>query len=370
MSQNNVMGLLFPNMHDESLPELTANRAMGSVPFGGRYRLIDFPLSNLVNAGVSRVGVITKSNYHSLMDHLGSGKAWDLSRKTEGLNILPPTATSAAGYAGRIDSLQGAREMLRAAKHDYVILSDCHVAGTVDMDALMEAHRASGADVTVAYKEGKPPAFQDNLTLALRRDKRVKDIAVGGRSEAMCCYGIGLYVIGRQTLLRMLDEATARDAHHFERDILQKELDFLNIYGYPVREYTVVIDSLATFFEANMALLQRENRIRMFRVDSPVYTKVRDFPGTVYGLHSSVSNSLLADGCHIEGTVKNSIVFRDVQIAEDAVVENSIVMQGSVISRGVQLNCAVLDKNVTVKEQRSLKGMETLPFFIGKGTTV
>lgn len=370
MIQNNAIGFLFANMHDECLPSLSANRAIGSVPFGGRYRLIDFALSSMVNAGISRVGIITKRNYFSLMDHLGSGKAWDLSRKTEGLNILPPVSADAAGYAGRIDSLKSAKEMLRAAKQEYVVLSDCHVAGTIDMDALLKAHRQSQADVTIAYKEGVAPALADNLILALRRDKRVRDISLGGRPENACAYGVGLYVIGRQLLLRLLDEAEGRDAHHFERDILQKQMDFLSIMGYPVKEYTVVIDSLQTYFNANMALLEPENRRKMFCADRPIYTKVRDYPAAVYGLHSSVNNSLVADGAHIEGMVCNSIVFRDVQIAEGAVVENSIVMQGSVISKEAQIGYAVLDKNVTIKEQRSLKGVETFPFYITKGETV
>ena len=370
MSQYNVMGLLFANMHDESLPSLTAHRAMGSVPFGGRYRLIDFALSNLVNAGVSRVGVITKSSYRSLMDHLGSGKAWDLSRKTEGLYLLPHTGTEAASYAGRLDSLQGIRDFLRVAKNDEVILADCHVVGAIDFGALLEAHRRSGADITVAYKEGTAPAFPDNLILKLHRDKRVRDIAIGGRPKEPCAFGLGLYVMGRQTLLRLLDEAAARDAHHFERDILQRQLEFWNVCGYAVKEYTSVIDSLQTYFDANMALLTRDNRRQLFQTDRPIYTKVRDYPAAIYGLHSAVSHSLVADGARIEGTVRNSIIFRDVQIADTAVVENSIVMQGSVICRSAQLHCAVLDKNVTIKEQRTLRGVETFPFYISKGETV
>lgn len=370
MISNSAIGFLFANMHDECLPSLSANRAMGSVPFGGRYRLIDFALSGMVNAGISRVGVITKRNYFSLMDHLGSGKAWDLSRKTEGLSILPPVSADAASYVGRVDSLLSAREMLRAAKRDYVVLCDCHMAGSVDMAALLEAHRQSQADVTVAYKEGMAPAFSDNLILAMRRDKSVKDIAIGSRPEQPCCYGVGLYVIGRQTLIRLLDEAAGRNSHHFERDILQRQLGLLTIAGYPIKEYTVLIDSLQTYFNANMALLEKKNRQNMFCADRPVYTKVRDYPAAIYGLHSSVNNSLIGEGAHIEGTVRNSIIFRDVQIAEGAVVENSIVMQGSVISKAAQLGFAVLDKNVTIKEQRSLKGVETFPFYITKGETV
>lgn len=371
MTSHSVMGLLFANMHDESLMEMTSVRAMGSVPFGGRYRLIDFALSNLVHAGVSRVGVITKFNYRSLMDHLGSGKAWDLSRKSEGLCILPPAYADAASYNGRIDSMYSSMDFLRSSKSQYVILSDCHVAGSIDFNALLEAHRESGADITVAYKEGKAPAFTDNLLLNVEENGLVKDIQIGSSFADQSLYGIGLYVIGRQTLLRLLTEAAGRDAHHFERDILQKQCGTtLSVHGYKVKEYTVAVDSLRTYFAANMALLDATVRSQVFPKDRLVYTKVRDYPAALYGLHSSVSNSLIGDGAHIEGTVRNSIIFRDVQIAAGAVVENSIVLQGSVISKSAQLDCAILDKNVTIKEQRSMKGVETFPFYINKGATV
>ena len=198
----------------------------------------------------------------------------------------------------------------------------------------------------------------------------MKDIEIGASSADKSLYGIGLYVMGRQTLLRLLTEAAGRDAHHFERDILQKQLGILTVCGYAVKEYTVAVDSLRTYFAANMALLDPTVRAQVFPKDRLVYTKVRDYPAALYGLHSSVSNSLIGDGAHIEGTVRNSIIFRDVQIAAGAVVENSIVLQGSVISKSAQLDCAILDKNVTIKEQRSMKGVETFPFYINKGATV
>lgn len=162
MRNNNVLGLLFSNMHDEALRELTGIRALGSVPFGGRYRLIDFPLSNMVNAGISKVGVITKSNYQSLMDHIGSGKSWDLSRKNEGLYFLPPFGNTDELYNGRVASLSGIMPFLRNSKEEYVVLSDCHVVGNIDYDRLVEEHIASGADVTIAYKKGAPPADMEN----------------------------------------------------------------------------------------------------------------------------------------------------------------------------------------------------------------
>ena len=196
MRNNNAMGILFSNMHDEALRDLTALRALGSVPFGGRYRLIDFTLSNMVNAGISKVGLVTKRNYQSLMDHLGSGKAWDLSRKNQGLYFLPPFGTSEEMYNGRIVSLAEIEPFLRNSKEEYVVLSDCHVVGNIDYDRLVEEHIASGADVTIAYKKGAPPSDMENVLLWTASDGRVTDTVIrsGGPEESR--YGTGLYVMG------------------------------------------------------------------------------------------------------------------------------------------------------------------------------
>ncbi len=370
MRKTNVLGLIFPSMHEEALRDLTSVRALGSVPFAGRYRLIDFTLSNMVNAGVAKVGVVTKSNYQSLMDHLGSGKAWDLSRKNDGLYILPPFGTSDESYSGRVASLAGMEAFLGNAKEEYVVMSDCHVVANIDYSKLIKAHIASGADITVGYLKGDLPRMNNTMTVQVDATGRINDIAIVDRPEGVGQFGIGLYVLRRDLLMSIVKTAVSRNHMHFERDILQRYAEELNIYGYEVTEQALVISSLASFYAANMAMLDTAKREALFRADRQIYTKVRDCCPAMYGLESKVTNSLVADGAQVDGTVKNSIIFRNVKIAEGAVVENCIVMQGAVVFGGTNLDSVILDKNVLVKDQRSLKGFESYPIFIEKNAIV
>lgn len=371
MNRNTVLGLLFPNMHDEALPELTRNRAMGSVPFGGRYRLVDFTLSNLVNAGVSKVGVVTKSNYQSMMDHLGSGKAWDLSRKAQGLYFLPPFGASEDQYDGRIAPLAGIRRFLENSRHDYVILSDCHVVGNIDYRKLVKQHVETGADITVACLRGELPDNIASPVLTVSEEGRITDMiitrrAVGG--DAL--YGIGLYVVSRTLLMQMVENAVSRNQYSFEWDVLQRHIGDRRLYAYEVPEYAMVISSLSSYFNANMALLDSAVRKQVFVTSRPIYTKVRDCAPALYGLHAQVADSLIADGCIIDGTVRNSILFRDVNIDRDAVVENCLLMQGSTIGAGSTLTYIITDKNVCIRERRSLEGCAEYPISVKKGTMV
>lgn len=370
MANDKALGLIFSNTCDEQLRELTAARAAGSIPFVGRYRLIDFPLSNMVHAGITKVGVLTKNNYQSLMDHIGSGKAWDLSRKNEGLYILSPYGVLDAQYAGRVASLAGIASFLRGSTEDYVVMSDCHVVGNIDYDRLIEAHIASGADVTIAYQTGEALELPDNLVLGLNKQGRVTELLLGSRPAGSCHYGIGLYVVGRDWLLEMVADAKSRNRMHFERDILQQHVDDRVICGYEVPEYTMAITSLGRYYQANMAALDPAVRERLFLPARPIYTKVRDRCPAIYGLSADASESLVADGSRIDGTVRHSILFRDVRVEKGAVVENCVVMQGSVIGAGARISGVVLDKNVTVQENRILQGAASYPIFVAKGSTI
>lgn len=371
MRNNNVMALIFSNMHDESVRDLTAVRSMGSIPIGGRYRLIDFTLSSLVNAGVIKVGVVTKSHYQSLMDHIGSGKAWDLSRKHEGLCFLPPFNAQDDLYSGRVAALAGIGAFLERAREEYVILADSHLVGNIDYDRLIDAHLDSGADITIGYKRGPLPAQRNNLILTMDVDGRVADIQIGdANGEQNSYYGLGIYILRRDLLHRLVADAVSHNQMNFERDILQKYREDMRIQGAEVTEYVQTIHSLSSYFAANMAFLDSDVRAALFPKGRPVYTKVRDCAPATYGLHSQVSNSLVADGAHIDGTVRNSIIFRDVHIERDAVVENSIVMQDAVIHRGAHLDAVILDKNVTIHDGRCLRGADSYPVFITKGAVV
>ncbi len=370
MSRNTVLGLLFPNMHDAALPELTQNRAMGSVPFGGRYRLVDFTLSNLVNAGVSKVGVVTKSNYQSMMDHLGSGKAWDLSRKAQGLYFLPPFGVAEDQYDGRIAPLVGIRRFLENSRHDYVILSDCHVVGNIDYRKLVQYHVESGAEITAACLRGTLPANIASPIFTTNQDGRITDMIITNRAAGEALYGIGLYVVSRALLMQLTADAVSRNQYSFEWDVLQRHMADRRLHAYEVPEYAMVISSLGSYFKANMSLLDPSVRAALFVQNRPIYTKVRDCAPALYGLHAQVSDSLIADGCKIDGVVRDSILFRDVQVGRDAVVDHCILMQGSMIGDGSNLEYIITDKNVCVRDRHSLKGCDDYPISVKKGTMV
>lgn len=369
MRNNQVLGLLFPNARDEALGEITAARAMGSVPFGGRYRLVDFTLSNLVNAGITKVGVITKNNYQSLMDHIGAGKAWDLSRKSTGLRYLPPYGTSDEQYAGRIASLASIDRFLEIATEEYVVMSDCYIVGSIDFEQLLRQHILTGADITVACKAGDKVDFPDQLRLTCGADGQIQDITIGGNKKSGYT-GLGIYVMKRERLRQLTAEAQSRNLGNFERDVIQRHLGILKLYSYPVMEYTEVITSLSAYYRASMNLLAPGTRRQLFTPERPVLTKVRDTAPAVYGLHAAVSHSLVADGARIDGEVRNSVIFRDVHIGRGAVVENAVIMQGTVIMQGARLNCVICDKGITVRDGSSLRGAASHPVYIEKGAVV
>lgn len=365
-----ALGLIFANMYDDAIRECTALRSMGSVPFGGRYRLIDFVLSGMVNAGISKVGVITKSNYQSLMDHLGSGKAWDLSRKNEGLFFLPPRSRDDEKYHGRIGSLVDVMAFLHHSKEELVVLSDCHMVGNLNYDAMIRQHMASGADVTVACRHGVVPNLPDIPQISMDASGRVTDMLIGRVDDTEADYGVGIYIMGKEWLMRTLHEAVARNLDHFERDILQSRLRQLSVYGYVVPELIMPIYSLESYFRANMALLDPEVRRQLFPQNRPVYTKLRDCAPAHYGLHAQLTDSLVADGAYIDGTVKNCVIFRGVTICRDAHLENCVVMQDSTVEKGCTLKCVVTDKNVLFREGRTLQGFDSYPVYIAKNTVV
>ena len=371
MRGNNVLGLIFSNVHEEKNRELTENRTMGSVPFGGRYRLIDFPLSNMVNSGINKVGVITKGNYQSLMDHLGSGKAWDLSRKREGLFILPPFGVESNLINSRIESLASINRFLRTSNEEFVLLTDSDTVCNIDYGEVLAQHLKTQADITLVARFGKlPERMSDPAVYTVDPDGRVRDMLINPRTEGECCYGIGMMLIRRDLLIRLVTDCVSRNLYNFKRDLLQRNLSNCRVFVYDFKGFVKTICSTVAYFEANMALMLPNVRAQLFNPDRPVYTKVRDDMPARYGLGASVSNSLIADGCVIEGEVNNSVLFRGVHVGKGSVVENCVVMQDSVIRANCRMNYVIADKDVVIKNDRSLLGFESYPVFIAKGSVV
>lgn len=361
MKTNNVMGVVFANVHDELIHDLTEVRSMASVPFGGRYRLIDFSLSNLVNAGVSKVGVVPKSNYHSLMDHLGSGKPWDLDRKSGGLAILPPYVNSEVSMqTGHIDSLSTIMSYLRGSKEKYVVMCDADVIGNIDIGAMLKQHAKSGADITIAYKNGPlPKNHGDIMTFNFDDDKRVNKIRLSENSGVECDFSLDVVVLERALLISLVQDAKEENATRMWRDVFMSRVDTLRIFGFEVVEFSCVVDGTEAYANANFALLNPKVREELFNKSRPIYTKNRDDVPTKYGLDSKVRNSLIADGCVIEGEVTNCIVFRGVKIEKGAKISNCIIMQDAKICKDADLKYIIVDKNAEITKERTLCGAPT-----------
>ena len=367
MTGKNVVGIVFSNAYDECVSELTGIRTMGSVPFACRYRLIDFALSNMVNSGIEKVGVLTKSNYQSLMDHVGTGKPWDLSRKNDGLFILPPFSTNeTGGNRDKLASLKGSMGFISRSNEEYVLLTDCNTVINLDIEALMDYHNEKNADMTIVYKNGKKPNLKDVMVLDLDADNKAEKVTISPVTDTNVNFSLNVILMKKALLERLINDAISLNYKDFESDIIQRNVENLNVYGYEAKGYSAVIESMESYFKVNMELLNPENCDDLFNADRPIYTKVRDDMPAIYGIGSDVKNSLIADGCIIEGTVENSILFRGVRVEKGAVVKNSIVMQDVFVAQNATLNCVVADKSVVITPNKTLSGAENYPVYIGK----
>lgn len=373
VNMGNVLGLVFANMHDTTLGDMTKNRTMGSVMFGGRYRLIDFPLSNMVNSGISEVGVITKSNYQSLLDHLGSAREWDLARKKGGLYILPPFGNvESTLYRGRIEALYGAMSFIKHSRAKYVILSDCDVVTNIDYKPIVAAHIESGADITAVAHTGvySSDEIKTSTVFNVDADKNVTSVLINSDISGTCTTSLNVFVMSMDFLIETVNDAMARGNVSFERNILQEKCRELKIKIYEYDNYFSKLNSPESYFKSNMALLEPENARKLFVPKRSIYTKVSDNAPVKYDLDSKVSNSLIADGCIIEGEVENSVLFRGVKVGKGAKVKNCILMQGTVVGDNAELNYLITDKNVSICENHILTSSPQYPMYVGKGASV
>ncbi len=376
-SNANALGIIFPNAYDSYVPELVNDRLMASIPFAGRYRMVDFILSSMVTSGIDNISILVRNNYHSLMDHLGSGREWDLTRKNGGLSIYPPYSEKGMKvYAGRVDGLASILPTLKDQKEKYVILADSNIAVNFDFKAMLDAHIASGADVTVAYaKEEIPESMiknQDfsNLYFTFRMDgNRVNKIYINSEEKGVQNLSMNIYIIDREFLIKEITAAFVRGYVYFERDILAPNTDKFNIQGYEYNGYKARICDMKSYFDENMKLLKDENLDGLF-AGNPIYTKVRDDNPTRYISGAKGKNSLVADGCVIEGIVENCILFRGVKIEKGAKVKNCVLMQDTVVECGANLEYVITDKNVKVSVAQELHGTDSFPVYVAKGQTV
>ena len=372
----NALGIIFANKHDIALEELTDYRTLGAVPFGGRYRLIDFQLSNMVNAGILNIGVITRKNYQSLMRHIGSGSEWDLDRKQGGLTILPPFGGSQNTediYSNRLGALITNLEYIEDSKEKYAIITDCTYVANLNYEELLKVHKKSGAKMTGIYTK-KAKFVQDgikNTYVNVNLDGQITDIVVDTEKQDNLGYCLNTWIMEKDYLIDIIHDAIRHDKSSLRLDIIKPALKKDKIMGYETPSEVLCLNDISSFIQANLELLKEDARVDLFHSENgPIITRTRDSAPTRYGKNAKISNSLIADGCIIDGEVKNSVIFRGVEIGEGTKIENSVVMLDVTVGRNVVLNYAIIDDNSTIHDSRGLSGYVTHPFFCGAKTTI
>lgn len=366
-----VLGIIFPNMHDEAITELTQLRTLASVPFGGRYRLIDFTLSAMVAADINSVCVIPRKNYVSLMDHVGAGKEWDLARKRGGLKIFPPYGEAGTHqYKGKIEALDYIKKYVESSPCETVILADCENIGTIDYAQALQQHQDTNASVTIIYKKEKinSGAKNDNMTIEMQGNK-VKNVFINDSSKEERNVALWSYILSKKLLLRIISDCSSRGLTRFEKDVLQGGLSYMDIYGYEYTGYLRHMSNLQSYYEANLDLINKDSMSALFG-KHPIYTKIRDDAPVRYAIGSDVKGVIAGDGCYIEGEVKNSVLFRGVKIGKGATVKNCILLQDTEVGDGAVLEDVICDKGVKITEGKKLIGTKNHPVYVEKKAIV
>ncbi len=356
-----TMGVILTGNNESDLAELTRVRSVAAVPYGGRYRLIDFILSNFVNSGIVNVGVATEYNYQSLLDHLGSGKPWGLARKKSGLRFLPHFLPYNSENDQRISMLFDVIHYLKRSTQKYVIVADCNNVCNMRFDEVIQKHVESGAELTIVYQDANS---SKGMFIDLDGDK-VKAISSNGQHRV-----VGYYVFTKELLITFLEHYQMAGHKEFYRDLISEYISRGNVLAWRFDGYLQTITDTNSYYKVSMDLMKSEIRKALFISDNRILTKVKDKVPTRYLTNAQVSNSFIADGCTIDGKVENSILFRGVSVEEGADVSGCIVMQDVVISPNVRLSACIIDKDCVILKGKELVGQAEFPIVVGKHRTI
>ena len=364
---NGMHGIIFSYEKSNGLRELTEHRIHGSVPFGGSYRMVDFILSDMVNAGIRDVGVIMHGKCQSMMDHLRSGKSWDLSRSFGGLTLLPVFAyNSARGngrFRGKLEALDVVRDYLRHIRQDYVVLADSDVALNIDLKAVLQTHIDTGADITAVCA----PSTEDGLYLNLDETGRVREV-VEKQHQGLRC--LQIFLLRTELLLSLVERFVSRHEYSFQGCVLQGLTKELHIRGYAFHGFAAHITDVAGYYASSMRLLDPAVRQDLFCPDRPIYAKENDAASTYMDPQGGCVNSLVDDGCDIQGSVRDSIISRDVRVEKGAVVDGCILFRDTVVRKDAVLRHVIADKNVRIGPGVHLEGTGKYPMVLGKNAEV
>lgn len=375
MRGNNLIGIIFSNIGEESLGGLTQFRTMGSVPIAGKYKMIDFPLSNMSNSGINRVGVIVKNNYKTLMDHLGSGKPWNLSRINDGLFVLPPHINGSGLPTNRIDMLSSIRDFIIESKENYVLLCDCNLVCNINYTAALKSHIEKKADITIMYyQENKSlENVSESTILCLNENYRVKNVLIDtpcNKDSKNLYISSDMMIFNKSLLVEIINKCKSHGYTNFKRDVIQRNIHKLKIYGYEINSFVHKISSLLEYFNCNMSLIDENIKNNLFNNQTPVYTKTYNNIPAKYTENCKVTNSLVSNGCIIDGKVKNSILFEGVHVGKNSCISNSIIMGNTNIGYNCHLSYTIVDENTVINMGKKFMGFKSYPVYISKSKII
>jgi len=368
-------GLCLSDPHPDRAGDGSKIRTLSAAHFAGRYRLVDFMLSNMVNSKIYTIGMILNSHFQSLISHIGMGKEWDLARKSGGVTFFPPyLADERQSVNSELDGpLQRAAEYIMEAKDEYIVLTDSSVVYNMDYRTAIEAHRKADADITAIYtKKTITPGERENAVIFEIDDNgRVFGVNRAPYSTEKLNVSLGAYIMRKGFFIQLTANEKNCGMLRFSRVLLGGALDRLNVMAFEFKGYSVHISSIETYFYYNMEILDVEKRNGLFDFEGRrIFTNRRDTLPTKYGKQAEIKNSIIADGCQIDGTVVDSVICRNVRIKTGAIVKNCILQDDTVVEKNSMLDCIIADRGVIVSEHRSMIGSHTYPVYVERARII
>ncbi len=363
----NCVGILSATENKENLRSLTAHRAIASIPLAGKYRVVDFMLSNMVNSGIRTIGILTQTNSRSLRDHISTGEAWDLNSKAGGLFLFHDNRN--ASINNDLQILKDNQEFLDNIKTEYVIFSSTYYVANIDFEPIVKKHIETGADVTTVYKKAKDADrnFLGSDILSINRIGKVEEVAknTGENTEENICMEI--FIMSKEILSNLMEKSAYIDYARSLKSMVYEKTEKMNIMTYEHTGYVGCISSLQSYYKTNMDMINVEiTKELFFNNERPIFSKSKDSVPTKYSVSSKVCQSLISNGCEISGDIKESVISRGVTIEEGAEVENSIILQNCSIKSGAKLKNVIIDKNTIIEANTILTGSSAYPLVIEK----
>ena len=374
---SSAAGIIFSSLNNNTLSRLTSDRTVAAIPFACRYRLVDFSLSNMVNANISNIYIVANYKYRSLLEHIGSGKDWDLARRESGITLISPFQTATGSetkmFSTHMEALKSMKEYINEIKEEYVVLMDSDVALTIDISDVIRSQEQTGADVTIVTTDVAPEYTAKNPRIMIASVAgKVTQLAMSAAfDERHPELALGIFVMRTSYLRKLIDEAEAYNYNSLTM-LLLKNCKSSNYRTYKYTGFAASVSSFLDYYKYSMELVTNEKArdSLLGKKEAPIFTRVHNSAPTKHTSTAKVENSLIADECVIEGTVINSVIFRDVKIEKGAVVKNCVLFHGSHVGKNASLNCIVADKDVYITDGVNLSGNENLPFYIQKGRKI